>query len=75
MLPRNIGILEARFRVVVATLLLALPLLHVLTGMLGVASLIVGAIALITGLTGFCPTWWLLGISTYKLACTARGSL
>jgi Inner membrane protein YgaP-like, transmembrane domain len=67
MLPRNVGTIEARFRIIVAILLLALALMHVLAGMLGVAALVGAAIALITGFTGFCPAWWLLGISTYKL--------
>ena len=64
MLPRNIGPLEARVRIISAILLLALALSHVLSGILGVAALVVSAIALVTGSTRFCPAWWLLGIST-----------
>ena len=74
MLPRNIGTIEVRIRIIFGIILLALGVGHALTGMLGVAALVIAAIALITGLSGFCPAWWLLGISTYKLAGADRGS-
>ena len=74
MLPRNIGTIEAWFRIIVGLVLLALALSHALSGMLGIAALVAAAIALITGASGFCPAWWMLGINTCKIERTHHGS-
>ena len=53
-------------RVVLGVLLLALYFAHVVSGGLGVAFIVLGAISLITGVVGFCPLYALLKIRTNK---------
>lgn len=53
-------------RVVFGIVLIALNLGGVVTGAWGWAVLIVGGIALLTGITGFCPMYALLRIRTKK---------
>ena len=53
-------------RVVVGIALILLYLFGVVGGTLGIVLIIVGAIALITGLVGFCPLYSLLKIQTSK---------
>ena len=58
--------LDRVLRVVVGIALILLYLLGVVGGTLGVVLIVVGAIALITGLVGFCPLYSLLKIQTKK---------
>ncbi|GKS60172.1 hypothetical protein YTPLAS18_36990 [Nitrospira sp.] len=60
----NVGGIERPIRMVLGLAFLALGMLADLppAGMWGV--IIVGAVALITGLIGYCPAWSLLGINT-----------
>jgi len=58
--------LDRVLRVVVGIALILLYLLGVVGGTLGVVLIVVGAIALITGLVGFCPLYSLLKIQTSK---------
>jgi hypothetical protein len=58
--------LDRVLRVVVGIALILLYLLGVVGGTLGVVFIVVGAIALITGLVGFCPLYSLLKIQTKK---------
>lgn len=58
--------LDRIIRVVAGIVLLALYFMGVVTGGLGVVFIILGAIALITGVVGFCPLYGLLKISTKK---------
>lgn len=53
-------------RVVAGIILIALYLAGVVTGGLGIVLLIVGAVALLTGVVGFCPLYALLKIKTNK---------
>ena len=56
--------LDRGIRVVLGVVLLALYLFHVVSGGLGILFLVLGAIALITGVVGFCPLYTLLKIKT-----------
>ena len=60
----NVGGIERPIRMVLGLAFVALGFLADLppAGMWGV--LVVGAVALITGLIGYCPAWTLLGINT-----------
>jgi len=58
--------LDRVLRVVVGIALILLYLLGVVGGTLGIVLIVVGAIALITGLVGFCPLYSLLKIQTSK---------
>ena len=63
----NEGSVDRVIRVILGIVLLAIGIYEVSSSMvLGVVLIIIGAIALITGITGFCPLYSLLGISTCK---------
>lgn len=64
----NVGGVERYIRLIVGMALLALGLLHVVTGTLAIAAYVVGAIALITGVVRFCPAWSIFGINTSSTA-------
>jgi hypothetical protein len=53
-------------RFVVGIVLLAVYFTGSVAGGVGIAALVVGALALITGLVGFCPLYALLKIRTNK---------
>jgi len=44
--------------------LIALGLLHVITGTAAIVAYVVAAIAIITGIVRFCPAWAMFGINT-----------
>ena len=58
--------LDRIIRVVVGAALLVLYLTQVVAGGLGIVSVVIGAILLITGIVGFCPLYALLKIQTNK---------
>lgn len=60
----NEGPADRLVRIVLAVALLYIAV--VATGPLVYGALIVGLVALVTGLTGFCPTYTLFGISTLR---------
>ena len=62
----NESSLDRYIRVILGAVLLVLKFTGVVTGTLGWVFLAVGAIALITGLIGFCPLYALLKIRTNK---------
>ncbi|HVA95350.1 MAG TPA: DUF2892 domain-containing protein [Candidatus Dormibacteraeota bacterium] len=63
-MKRNVGGADRAIRIVVGMALLAMGLLHVITGALAIAAFVFGAIALLTGLVRYCPAWSLFGINT-----------
>jgi hypothetical protein len=62
----NESTLDRIIRIVLGIALLGLRAANVVMGTLGWVFLIVGAIALVTGLIGFCPLYTLLKIKTKK---------
>jgi len=60
----NVGGLERTLRILIGLALLGVAYFHVLTGVLAIVAYVVGGIALVTGLIGFCPAWGLFGINT-----------
>ena len=58
--------LDRIIRIVVGIVLFVLYFNGVVSGTLGIVSLVVGAILLLTGLVGFCPLYALLKIRTNK---------
>lgn len=64
---RNIGHHERVIRVGVGFLLLALSGFSFLPGWGDLILMIVGLIALLTGIIGYCPAWQALGINTCPL--------
>jgi hypothetical protein len=64
----NVGGVDRGIRLILGIGLLALALLHVVTGTLAIAAYVVGGIALVTGLIRFCPAWSIFGINTGSAA-------
>ncbi len=58
--------LDRVIRVVLGIAMLALTLAGVVTSGWGIVLLVVGALAIVTGLIGFCPLYALLKIRTRK---------
>jgi len=62
----NESSLDRIIRVVFALVLFALYFTNTVTGTLGIVFIVLGALALITGVVGFCPVYALLKIRTNK---------
>ncbi len=62
----NESALDRVIRVVLGVVLLVLYFMHVVTGTLCIVFVVLAAIALITGIVGFCPLYALLKINTNK---------
>jgi hypothetical protein len=58
--------LDRIIRVIVGIALLALYFTGAVAGGLGIVFIVLGAVALLTGLAGFCPLYALLKINTKK---------
>ena len=58
--------LDRAIRVVLGIALLALKVIGVVSGGWGIAFIIVGALALFTGVVGFCPLYAVLKLKTIK---------
>ncbi len=64
MFKTNEGTADRALRVIVGIVLLALYVMGTVTGVWAWGALIVGIIALVTGLVGTCPLYMVLGLST-----------
>jgi hypothetical protein len=62
----NESSMDRIIRVILGIALLALYFTGTVTGVLGIIFIIVGAIALLTGVVGICPLYMLLKIKTNK---------
>jgi len=60
----NVGGIERPIRIVVGIVLMGVGAFGGLSTGAMAAALIVGGVALVTGLIGYCPAWMLLGINT-----------
>lgn len=61
---KNVGEKEGMFRIVVGLVLLALPGMFQFPVWGTAVTYGIGLVALLTGLTGYCPAWHLFGINT-----------
>lgn len=64
---RNLGHHERIIRVSIGVVLLALSGFSILPGWADLLLMIVGLIALLTGIVGYCPAWHAVGINTCKV--------
>ncbi|MDH5427945.1 MAG: DUF2892 domain-containing protein [Nitrospirota bacterium] len=64
---RNLGHHERIIRVSIGVILLALSGFSMLPGWGDLLLMIVGLIALLTGLVGYCPAWHAVGLNTCKV--------
>jgi hypothetical protein len=60
----NVGGIERPIRIGLGAVLLGLGAFGGLPTAAMTAALVVGGVALVTGLIGYCPAWTLLGINT-----------
>lgn len=63
-LPENVGSIDRVIRIVLGIALVAVALGGSVAGPFLAATWVVAAIALVTGAIGFCPLYFVLGIST-----------
>lgn len=63
-MKKNLSILDSTARALIAILIGVLYLNNIITGTLGIILIGVAIILLFTSFFGFCPLYWLLGIST-----------
>ncbi len=66
-MPHNVGGAERVIRIVVGLILLGIALFHVVSGVPAIVAYVIGGIALVTALIGYCPAWSVLGINTSKM--------
>jgi len=62
----NVGGWDRGLRIVIGLVLIVLGLAGAVSGTTAIAAYVVGAIALLTGLVGFCGLYTVLGISTRR---------
>lgn len=67
-MTKNEGTLDRIIRVLIGSTLAILFFTGILSGVLGYISVILGTILLVTGITGFCGIYTILGINT----CTIK---
>jgi len=60
----NVGRTDQLIRMFLGIPLLALGLFPAITGAWAIAAYVVGPVAFLTGLLGFCPAWGILGVNT-----------
>jgi hypothetical protein len=63
-MPHNVGGVERGIRIVVGLILLGIALFHVVSGVPAIIAYVIGGIALVTALIGYCPAWSVFGINT-----------
>ena len=63
-LPQNVGSIDRVVRIMLGIGLVAVALAGAVAGPLSAIAWVVAAIALVTGAIGFCPLYFVLGIST-----------
>ena len=73
--PVNVGSIDRVVRIVLGTGLVAVALGGLVAGPVLAAAWVIAAIALVTGAIGFCPLYFVLGISTAVSILTVTGSL
>ena len=65
-MKKNMGNSDGVVRIIVAAILVGLYFSEIVTGTLGIISLIVAGVFALTSLVSFCPLYTLFGIKTCK---------
>jgi hypothetical protein len=65
-MKKNVGTIDTIIRVVLAFVIGILYLTDIITGVLALVLGLVAVIFLVTGLVGWCPLWYMFGITTAK---------
>ena len=66
MMKKNMGTIDKVIRILVAVVIAILFYTNVITGLLGIVLMVLGAIFVVTSLIGFCPLYLPFGINTGK---------
>jgi uncharacterized membrane protein len=66
-MKKNLGIIDRAIRVLIAVAIAVLYFTHVVTGTLGIVLLIVGAVLIVTSVVSFCPIYFSLKLSSFKM--------
>jgi hypothetical protein len=64
----NVGGADKMIRISLGIVLLGAGLFHFVTGVWATGAYVIGAIALLTGVFGFCPAWAIFRVNT----CSVR---
>ena len=73
-MTHNVGGIERTVRILIGLVLLGVGFFHVLTGALGIVSYVLGSIAILTGIVGYCPAWTVFGINTCEVKVAKAGA-
>jgi hypothetical protein len=65
-MKKNVGTIDKVIRIIIAVVVAALYISHVISGSLAIILLIVAGILVATSLVSICPIWLALGVSTRK---------
>jgi len=65
-MKKNMGTIDKVIRILVAVVIAILFYTNVITGLLGIVLMVLGAIFVITSLISFCPLYLPFGINTGK---------
>lgn len=65
-MKKNVGINDAAVRIVIALIFLALWGLKIVTGVLAIVLLVIGAVFVLTSVFDYCPLYGLFGINSRK---------
>ncbi len=65
-MKKNMGTVDRAIRVLIAAIIAILYFTNVLTGTLGIVSLILAVVFVLTSFISFCPLYLPFGISTMK---------
>lgn len=65
-MKKNVGANDKLIRVLIAFILVLLYVMQLVTGPLGIASLAIAGIMLITSLFSICPLYSIFGVNTTK---------
>lgn len=65
-MKKNMGTTDRVIRVLIVVVIAVLYFSEVVTGTLGIVLLVISGIFLVTGLTGFCPLYYLFGLRSNK---------
>jgi uncharacterized membrane protein HdeD (DUF308 family) len=60
----NVGGADKAIRLVLGVALVMAGLFHVVTGNLAIAAYVLGAVALLSGVFGYCPAWAIFHVNT-----------
>jgi hypothetical protein len=69
----NLGGIERGIRIVLGITLIAIGYLAAIPESAALAVYLIGAVALVTEVAGFCPAWKLLGINTCQTKQPIKG--